>query len=65
MNTAAKGPCVAANKSQKRKQNVKKEKAFLSVKGIYLGLPVLSFFFFLSFLNNFPPGFFNSSHVQA
>lgn len=47
MNTAAKWPCVAANKSQKRKQNVKKEKAFLSVKGIYLGSPVLPFFPFL------------------
>ena len=42
-----KWPCVAANKSQKRKQNVKKEKAFLSVKGIYLGSPVLPFFSFL------------------
>lgn len=54
MNTAAKGPCVAANKSQKWKQNVKKEKAFLSVKGIYLGLPLLSFFSFL-FKQFFPP----------
>lgn len=55
MNTAAKGPCVAANKSQKRKQNVKKEKSFLSVKGIYLGLPVLSFFFSFLFKQFFPP----------
>ena len=54
MNTAAKWPCVAANKSQKRKQNVKKEKAFLSVKGIYLGSPVLPFFSFL-FKQFFPP----------
>ena len=66
MNTAAKWSCAVANKPQRQKQNVKKEKAFLGGKGIYLGSPVTPFFFLLSFLNNiFFSTFFNSLPVQA
>lgn len=54
MNTAAKWPCVTANKSQKPEAECKKKrrKAFLCVK-IYLGLPVLPFSFL--FKQIFPP----------
>lgn len=51
MNTAAEWSRAVANKPQRQKQNVKKERAFLGGKGIYLGSPVTSFCF-LSFLNN-------------